>query len=75
MGFSDPLFSILTLSKYDNDPNSELISILVCRNQLKLNHDKTEIMLILSMYRTRPPVSDFIMGNARLRTTANKAWE
>ena len=48
--------------------------ILVCRNELKLtNHDKTEIVLIFSMYRTRPLFSDFIMGNARLITTTSKA--
>ena len=48
--------------------------ILVCRNELKLtNHDKTEIVLIFSMYRTRPLFSDFNMGNARLTTTTSKA--
>ena len=73
MGFSDPLFSILTLGKYDNDPN-RFPSWCVETNELKVNHDKTEILLILSMYRTRPPFSNVIMGNARLRTTANKAW-
>ena len=63
MGFSDSLFSILTLGKYDKyDDDPQLISIVVCRNELKLNHDKTEIVLILSMNRTRPPFSDFIMG-------------
>ena len=52
-----------------------IISILVCRNELKPNHDKTEIVLNLSIKRTRPPFGDFIMGNTMLRTTANKAWE
>ena len=48
--------------------------ILVCRNELKLtNHDKTEIVLIFSMYRTRPLFSDFNMGNPRLTTTTSKA--
>ena len=48
--------------------------ILVYRNELKLtNHDQTEIVLIFSMYRTRPLFSDFNMGNARLTTTASKA--
>ena len=48
--------------------------ILVYRNELKLtNHDQTEIVLIFSMYRTRPLFSDFNMGNARLTTTARKA--
>ena len=37
------------------------------------NQDKTEIVLIFSMYRTRPLFSDFNMGNAMLTTTANKA--
>ena len=40
-------------------------------NELKLNHDKTEIMLIYSKYHTRPLFSYFIMGNERLTTTAN----
>ena len=53
---------------------SQLIFILVCRNKLKLtNHDKTEIVVIFSMYRTRPLFSDFSMGNATLTITANKA--
>ena len=39
-------------------------------NELKLNHDKTEIMLIYSKYRTRPLFSYFSMGNERLTTTA-----
>ena len=53
---------------------SQLISILVCRNKLKLtNHDKAEIVVIFSMYHTRPLFSDFNMGNATLTTTANKA--
>ena len=72
MGFSDPLFSILTLGKYDNDLNWFQSC---CVEKFKLNHDKTEIMLIFSMCRTCPPFSDVIMGNARLRTTTNKAWE
>ena len=42
-------------------------------NELKLNHDKTEIMLIYSKYHTRPPFSYFSIGNERLTTTAN-AW-
>ena len=44
-------------------------------NELKLNHDKTEIMLIYSKYHTRPLFSCFSMtssmGNERLTTTAN----
>ena len=40
-------------------------------NELKLNHDKTEIMLIYSKYHTRPLFSYFSMGNERLTTTAN----
>ena len=40
-------------------------------NELKLNHDKTEIMLIYSKYHTRPVLSYFSMGNERLTTTAN----
>ena len=40
-------------------------------NELKLNHDKTEIMLIYSKYHTRPLFSYFSMGNERLATTAN----
>ena len=48
--------------------------ILVCRNELKLtNHDKTEIVLIFSMYRIRSLFIDFNTGNARLTTTASKA--
>ena len=39
-------------------------------NELKLNHDKTEIMLIYSKYHTRPPFSYFSIGNERLATTA-----
>ena len=42
-------------------------------NELKLNHDKTEIMLIYSKYHTRPLFSYFSIGNERLTTTAN-AW-
>ena len=38
-------------------------------NELKLNHDKIEIMLIYSKYRTRPLFSYFSMGNERLTTT------
>ena len=46
----------------------------MCRNDLKLsNHDKAEIVLIFSMYRTHPLLSDFNMGNAVLTITANKA--
>ena len=40
-------------------------------NELKLNHDKTEIMLIYSKYHTRPLFSHFSIGNERLTTTAN----
>ena len=40
-------------------------------NELKLNHDKTEIMLIYSKYHTRLPFSYFSIGNERLTTTAN----
>ena len=40
-------------------------------NELKLNHDKTAIMLIYSKYHTRPLFSCFSMGNKRLTTTAN----
>ena len=40
-------------------------------NELKLNHDKTEIMLIYSKYHFRPLFSYFSMGNERLTTTAN----
>ena len=40
-------------------------------NVLKLNHDKTETMLIYSKYHTRPFFSYFSMGNERLKTTAN----
>ena len=75
MGFSDPLFSILTLGKYAMATIPTDFHLGAGRNEFKLNHDKTEIMLIFSMYRTRPPFSDVIMGNARLRTTTNKAWE
>ena len=39
--------------------------------ELRLNHDKTEIMLIYSKYYTRPFFSYFSMGNDRLTTTAN----
>ena len=39
-------------------------------NELKLNHKKTEIMLIYSKYHTRPPFSYFSIGNERLTTTA-----
>lgn len=39
-------------------------------NELKLNHDKTEIMLIHSKYHTRPFFSYFSMGNEKLTTTA-----
>ena len=38
---------------------------------MKLNHGKTEIMLIYTKYHTRPLLSHFIMGNERLTTTAN----
>ena len=37
-------------------------------NELKLNHDKTEIILIYSKYHTRPPFSYFSIGNERLTT-------
>ena len=40
-------------------------------NELKLNHRKTEIMLIYSKYHTRLFLHYFIMGNERLTTTAN----
>ena len=40
-------------------------------NELKLNHDKTEIMLIYSKYHTRPLFSYFSIGNERLTTTAD----
>ena len=40
-------------------------------NELKLNRDKTEIMLIYSNYHTCPPFSYFSSGNERLTTTAN----
>ena len=40
-------------------------------NELKLNHDKTEIMFIHSKYHTRPFFSYFSMGNEKLTTTAN----
>ena len=40
-------------------------------NELKLNHDKTEIMLIYWKYHTRPFFSYFSMGNERLTTTPN----
>ena len=39
-------------------------------NELKLNHDKTEIMLIHSKYHTCPFFSYFSMGNEKLTTTA-----
>ena len=39
-------------------------------NELKLNHDKTEIMLIHSKYHIRPLFNYFSMGNERLTTTA-----
>ena len=40
-------------------------------NELKLNHDKTEIMLIYSKYHDCPYFSYFSMGNERLTTTPN----
>ena len=40
-------------------------------NELKLNHDKTEIMLIYSKYHTRSLFSYFSIGNKRLTTTAH----
>ena len=40
-------------------------------NELKLNHNKTEIMLIHSKCHTSPLLSYFSMGNERLTTTAN----
>jgi len=40
-------------------------------NELKLNHDKTEIMLIYSKYHTRPFFSYLSMGNEKLTTSAN----
>ena len=47
----------------------------ICRgmdvNELKLNHDKTEIMLIYSKYHTRPLFNYFSIGNERLTTTTN----
>ena len=39
-------------------------------NELKLNHDKTEIMLIYSKYHSRPPLGYFNTGNERMTTTA-----
>ena len=42
-------------------------------NELKLNHDKTEIMLIHSKYHTRPFFSYFSMGNEKLTTTAKES--
>ena len=39
-------------------------------NELKLNHDMTEIMLVYSKYHTRPLFSYFSMANERLATTA-----
>ena len=47
----------------------------ICRwmdvNELKLNHDKTEIMPIYSKYHTRPLFNYFSIGNERLTTTVN----
>ena len=41
-------------------------------NELKLNHDKTEIMLTYySQYHTLPLFSHFSIGNERLTTTPN----
>ena len=40
-------------------------------NEMKLNHDKTEIMLIYSKYHTRPLFSYFSIGSEKLTTTAN----
>ena len=40
-------------------------------NKLKLNHDKTEIILKRSKHHTRPFFSYFSMGKDRLTTTAN----
>ena len=40
-------------------------------NKLKLNHDKTEIMLIYSKYHSRPLFNYFSIGNERLTTTTN----
>ena len=40
-------------------------------NELKLNHDKTEIILIYSKYHTHPLFSYFSIGSERLTTTAN----
>ena len=40
-------------------------------NELKLNHDKTEIVLIYSKYHSRPLFRYFSMGNERLTTIAN----
>ena len=40
-------------------------------NELKLNHDKTEIMPIYSKYHTRPLFNYFSIGNERLTTTVN----
>ena len=39
-------------------------------NELKLNHSKTEIMLLYSKYHACPLFSYFSMGNERLTTTA-----
>ena len=42
------------------------------RKRAETNHDKTEIILIYSKYRSRPLFSYFSMSNERL-TTTNKA--
>jgi hypothetical protein len=39
-------------------------------NELKLNHDKTEIMLIHSRYRNKPPVDDFNIELEKVPITA-----
>ena len=46
-------------------------------NELKLNQDKTEIMLIYSKYHIRSLLSYFSMGTERLTTTAKLpgVWE
>ena len=47
----------------------------ICRwmdlNELKLNHDKTEILLIHSKYRVRPPFQSLTVGSERLSTSSS----
>lgn len=47
----------------------------ICRwmdiNELKLNHDKTEVMLIHSKYRNGPSFDNFNIGDETLPTTAS----